>query len=86
MDSGSDDYDYYQVYVPVDHGISLELSPGAGQSDWLTLALYDSSNSQIDSSLSSNPQVVSTNASGTFTGGSNPVSYTHLTLPTKRIV
>ena len=73
VDSGSDDYDYYQVYVPVDHGISLELSPGAGQSDWLTLALYDSSNSQLDSSLSSNPQVVSTNASGTFTGGSNLV-------------
>ncbi len=73
VDSGSDDYDYYQVYVPLDHGISLELSPGAGQSDWLTLALYDSSNSQIDSSLSSNPQAVSTNASGTFTGGSNLV-------------
>ena len=67
VDSGSDEYDYYQVYVPVDHGISLELSPGAGQSDWLTLALYDSSNSQIDSSLTSNPQAVSTNASGTFT-------------------
>jgi len=72
-DSGSDAYDYYQVYVPVDHGITVELSPGYGQSNWLTLSLYDSANSQVDYDYYSNPQSVSTNGTGTNLGGSNVV-------------
>ena len=73
-DSGSDDYDYYQVYVPVDHGITVELSPGyTGQSTWLVLTLYDNSNSQIDVDYYSDPQSVSTNGTGTSLGGTNAV-------------
>ena len=48
-ESGSDNYDYYQVYVPVDHGITVELSPGYGNSAWLELGLYDSANNEVDS-------------------------------------
>jgi len=73
VDSGSDEYDYYQVYVPVDHGITVELSPGYGQSNWLALALYDSANSQVDYDYYSNPQTVSTNGTGSNLGGSNVV-------------
>ena len=74
VDSGSDNYDYYQVYIPVDHGITAELSPGYGQSAWLTLALYDSANSQVDYDYSSNPtQSVSSNGTGANLGGTNVV-------------
>jgi hypothetical protein len=73
VDSGSDEYDYYQVYVPVDHGITVELSPGYGQSNWLALTLYDSANSQVDYDYYSNPQTVSTNGTGSNLGGSNVV-------------
>jgi len=73
VDSGSDEYDYYQVYVPVDHGITVELSPGYGQSNWLALVLYDSANSQVDYDYYSNPQSVSTNGTGSNLGGSNVV-------------
>ena len=73
VDSGSDDYDYYQVYVPVDHGITAELSPGYGQSNWLTLFLYDGANSVVDSDYYNNPQSVSSNNSGANLGGSNAV-------------
>ena len=73
VDSGSDEYDYYQVYVPVDHGITVELSPGYGQSNWLALSLYDSANSQVDYDYYSNPQSVSTNGTGSNLGGSNVV-------------
>jgi len=74
VDSGSDNYDYYQVYIPVDHGITAELSPGYGQSAWLTLALYDSANSQVDYDYSSNPtQTVSSNGTGANLGGTNVV-------------
>ena len=73
VDSGSDEYDYYQVYIPVDHGITVELSPGYGQSNWLTLSLYDSANSQVDYDYYSNPQSVSTNGTGVNLGGSNAV-------------
>ena len=72
-DSGSDSYDYYQVYVPVDHGITAELSPGYGQSTWLALSLYDSSNSQVDYDYYSEPQSVSSNGSGANLGGTNVV-------------
>jgi hypothetical protein len=73
VDSGSDEYDYYQVYVPVDHGITVGLSPGYGQSNWLALALYDSANNQVDYDYYSNPQSVSTNGTGSNLGGSNVV-------------
>ncbi len=73
VDSGSDDYDYYQVYVPVDHGITAELSPGYGQSNWLALFLYDGANSVVDSDYYNNPQSVTTNNSGANLGGSNAV-------------
>ena len=67
-----DDYDYYQGYVPVDHGITVELSPGyISGSTMLVLTLYDSSNSQVDVDYYSNPQSVSTNGTGTNLGGTN---------------
>ena len=70
-DSGSDYSDFYEVYVPVDHGIAVELSPGYGQSSHLVLYLYDSANSLVDYDEWSNPQAVSTNGTGTNLGGSN---------------
>ena len=73
VDSGSDAYDYYQVYVPLDHGISAELSPGYGQSDWLALSLYDGANSLVDYDYYSNPQSVSSNGTGSSLGGTNVV-------------
>ena len=73
VDSGSDEYDYYQVYVPVDHGITVELSPGYGQSNWLMLSLYDGANSLVDYDYYSNPQSVSTNGTGANLGGTNAV-------------
>jgi len=73
VDSGSDDYDFYEVFVPLDHGITVEMSPGYVQSTWFLLELYDSSNSVVDYDYYSNPQSVSTNGSGVNMGGTNAV-------------
>ncbi|MBJ29463.1 MAG: hypothetical protein CMB61_05360 [Euryarchaeota archaeon] len=73
VDSGSDTYDYYQVYIPADHGISAELSPGYGNSQWLALELYDSANNLVDSDYYSLTQNVSTIGTGTYLGGSNAI-------------
>ena len=68
-DDSDDSYDYYAIYVPADHGITVELSPGYTGSVWFNLALYDSSNSQVDYDYYNNPQEVSTNGTGAYLGG-----------------
>ena len=52
------------------------------------VSLESASNSLSDSKINLGCQNVSSRESGAYTGETsiNPVSYTHLTLPTKRIV
>ena len=69
IDDSTDEYDFYSVYIPADHGITTSLSYSQG---WLGIYLYDSSNSQINYSLSQQqPLVVSTNNTGSYVGDSN---------------
>jgi len=70
-DSTDDEYDYYVIYVPVDHGITVELDPGYTSGTWFTLSLYDNSNNQVDYDYYSNPQSVSDNGTGTLLGGTD---------------
>ena len=68
----SDDSDFYELYVPYEHGIAVELSPGYSSDQWFVLSLYDSSGNEIDYDWSSNPQQsVSSNASNSMVGDSN---------------
>ena len=64
-----DDYDYYSLYVPPDHGVTVEMSYQS--INWFTLRLFDSSGTQVDSS-SNSPAIVTSNSSGTNLGGTVP--------------
>jgi len=70
-DSNDDTYDYYFVNVPVDHGITVELSPGYTADTWYILSLLDNTNNVVDSDYYSDPQSVSVNGTGTYLGGSD---------------
>ena len=70
-DETDDQYDYYFIYVPADHGITVELDPGYTGSTWFTLTLYDNSNNQVDYDYYNSPQSVSDNGTGTLLGGTD---------------
>ncbi len=70
IDDSTDEYDFYSLYVPADHGISTSLT--YSQSQIVGIYLYDSSNNQINYSLSQQqPVVISTNNTGYYVGNSN---------------
>ena len=71
VDDNDDVYDYYTVFVPTDHGITVEMSPGYSASTWFTLSLLDSTQSTVDYDYYSHPQEVSTNGTGAYLGGTN---------------
>ncbi len=68
-DDSDDQYDYYSLYVPADHGITVEMTYQS--INWFNLVLYDSSQSQVNYSYYYNPQVVSTNNTGSYLGGTD---------------
>ncbi|MFL2963688.1 MAG: hypothetical protein ACJZ46_05585 [Candidatus Thalassarchaeaceae archaeon] len=69
IDDSTDEYDFYSVFIPADHGITASLTYSQG---FFGLYLYDSSNSQINSSSpNQQPADVSTNNTGSYVGDSN---------------
>ena len=58
LDEDSDNYDYYVIYIPQDHGIYVEMMFYANNFD---LELYDSSYNSISYSTSNIPEFVSAN-------------------------
>ncbi len=69
VDSDDDEYDYYALFVPADHGITVEMTYQS--INWFNLILYDSNYNQVDSSYYNSPQVVSSNGTNSILGGSD---------------
>ncbi len=69
-DESGDQYDFYNLYVPIDHGITIDIT--FPSNSIFGLGLYDNSNAQIDYSLTGQSITsVSTNNSGFYVGGSD---------------
>jgi hypothetical protein len=69
VDSDDDEFDFYTLFVPADHGITVEMTYQS--INWFNLILYDSNYNQVDSSYYNSPQVVSSNGTNSILGGSD---------------